>query len=87
MFWRINQHLVNPNILVPEEHGFWDGVSTDTATYKLNETIFSAWNKKEYIAGIFCDLNIAFDCVNHELLLPKLRFYGVRGVILEWLNL
>jgi hypothetical protein len=42
---------------------------------------------KEYIAGIFCDLTITSDCVNHELLLPKLRFYGVRGVIVEWLKL
>jgi hypothetical protein len=41
---------------------------------------------KEYIAGILCDLTITFDCVNYEILLPKLRFYGVRGVILEWLK-
>jgi len=37
-------------------------------------------------AGIFCDLTITFDCVSHEILLPKLRFYGVRGVILQWLK-
>jgi hypothetical protein len=41
---------------------------------------------KEYIADIFYDLTITFDCVNHELLFPKLRFYGMRGVILEWLK-
>jgi len=81
---RIKQHLVNHNILVPEQYSFQDGISTDTATYKLNETIFSAWNKKEYIAGIFCDLIKACDCVNHKLLLSKLKFYEVRGAILEW---
>jgi hypothetical protein len=36
---RIKQHLVNHNIVVPEQYGFGD-VSIDTATYKLLDTIF-----------------------------------------------
>jgi hypothetical protein len=84
---RIKQHLVNHNILVPEQYSFQDGISTDTATYKLIETIFSTWNKKEYIAGILCDLVKTSDCVNHKLLLSKWKFHRLRGVILEWFEL
>ena len=29
---------------------------------------------------------MAFDCINHELLFSRLKFYGVRDVILEWLK-
>jgi hypothetical protein len=64
IFQRINQHLVN-NIVVPEQHGFGDVVSIDIATYKLLDTIFNIWNKKEYIAGTVCHLAKAFDCVYH----------------------
>lgn len=40
IFQRKKQHVVNHNILVPEQHGFPNGASTDTATYKLSETVF-----------------------------------------------
>ena len=32
----------------------------------------------------FCDLAKTFDCVNQEILLAKLHFYGIQGVTADW---
>jgi hypothetical protein len=32
----------------------------------------------------FCDLSKAFCCVNQEILLTKLHFYGIQGTTIEW---
>ena len=52
--------------------------------FKLVKSIFSAWNNKEYITGLYCDLTKAFDSVSHELLILKLEFFGVKGCISNW---
>ena len=43
-------------------------------------------NKKKHCAGVFIDLKKAFDTVNHDLLVKKPFFYGIRGTANAWLN-
>jgi hypothetical protein len=84
IFRRLNDHIVMHKILLTEQFGFQKGMSTEDAVYKLNNVVLTAWNNKEYVAGIFCDITEAFDCVSHELLMMKLQHYGVQGVMLLW---
>jgi hypothetical protein len=55
------------NILVPEQFGFRQGKSTDSAALKLTISVLKSVNQKMYVEGIFCDLAKAFNCVNDEI--------------------
>jgi hypothetical protein len=47
--------------------------------FKLLNDILLALNNKASVGGIFCELEKGFDCVNHDLLMTKLKFYGIVG--------
>jgi hypothetical protein len=36
-------------------------------------------NNKSRAEGILCDTEKGFDCVNHNILLLKIEFYGIIG--------
>jgi len=67
------------NELVEEQFGFGWHLKTEKATYELIHGILSPFVKKLIVRGIFCYLAEAFDCVNRDILLSKLYFYGITG--------
>ena len=73
-----------------EQYGFTRGRSTTDAGVALLKHILNAWENSQNAIGVFCDLSKAFDCVQHDTLLRKLRYYGVQNgalnVIESYLN-
>jgi hypothetical protein len=41
-------------------------------------------NQNWHVGGIFFDLAKAFDCVNRDILLTKLRYFGMKGSMTDW---
>jgi hypothetical protein len=69
--------------LVTEQYGFRKGISTENPAFRLTGSVFKSINKKIHVGGIFCDFAKVFDCLNHEMFLAKLHFYGIRGAYEE----
>ena len=77
--------LLNANdIVVPNQFTFREKYSTHLAILKLVDDISEQLNNKNYCIGIFIDLSTAFYTINHKLLITRLLYYGIRGIVLDW---
>ena len=50
----------------------------------LTEDIRNAIDNNKFSCGVFIDLQKAFDTVDHDILLKKLEYYGIRGIANNW---
>jgi hypothetical protein len=66
IYIRLYKCISMNNILVKEQYGFRSNSSMEKASYKLIDEILTAMKYKLYVGCIFCDLQKAFDCVNHK---------------------
>ena len=51
----------------------------------ITENIKNKIDNQSLTCGVFIDLEKAFDTVNHEILLKKLEYYGIKGIERCWL--
>ena len=84
MYNRIISYLEKFSILYNNQFGFRSKHSTIHALLLLTDKIQRSIDNGTYSCGIFLDLSKAFDTVDHKILLTKLEYYGIRGVVNDW---
>ena len=81
---RVENFIEANKILNNSQFGFRKKHSTNHAMINLFETTLDGLENNLKVGGIFLDISKAFDCVNHDILLRKLEYYGFRGNTLIW---
>ena len=74
---QLTEYLTENSILNINQHGFRSGKSTTTAIFDMLKVLFENWSNKLLSCCIYIDFSRAFDCLDHNILLSKLKLYGL----------
>ena len=75
MFSRIYKYLEHSHLLYPKHFGFRKKHSAIVELVELTERIRVSQSK---VVDFFLDLKKAFDTLDYQILLRKLKSYGIR---------
>ena len=84
MYKRLIDFLNMRQLIYSKQFGFRSHYSTEYAVLSIIDQVQLAIESHDYSCGIFLDFSKAFDTANHQILLTKLDYYGIRGVVKHW---
>ena len=84
MYIRLINFITKNEILMQNQFGFQKNKSTEMAVNAITNQIINSFENKETSYCIFLDFAKAFDTVQHDILINKLEYYGIRGLPLKW---
>ena len=83
---RLYNFLDKYDLIYKRQFGFRTKHSTNDALLNLIETTKKMLDSGNFVCSVFLDLQKAFDTVDHNILISKLNFYGIRGCANSWIK-
>ena len=86
IFEQVYTHFSSNKIFHPNLHGYRRSRSTQTALLQMYDRWVRAAHHGQVTGVVLLDLSAAFDLVDHQILVKKLRIYGVDPNFCEWIS-
>ena len=83
---KLVNYLEEMNLISHRQHGFRKRRSCLTQLLSHIEYMYDCLNKNEEVDVIYLDYSKAFDKVDHQILIAKLKRYGIGGSVLHWIE-
>ena len=84
VFEQLYEYLHSKNLLYRSQYGFRKDHSTELASVELIDHICKEMDKGDTPFSIFSDLSKAFDMLDHDILVTKLKHYGIDETPMTW---
>ena len=84
VYRQLYSYFASYKLFYNSQHGFKKKHSTETAALEFIDRILQILDSGKIPFAIYLDLSKAFDTLDHDILLHKLRHYGVDGTPLNW---
>ena len=84
---QFTQHISQNDLVEPMQSAHRSGHSTETVLIKIKADLLHANDCQEVVCLVLLDLSLAFDTVDHFLLLQRLEdHFGIKETALEWIR-
>ena len=79
VFEQLLHYMEDNKLFYDDQFGFRPCHSTELAFLRFVDTLVKQMDNFYIPISILIDLSKAFDPIDHDIMLPKLRYYGVSG--------
>ena len=83
IFNQLHDYFQDNKLYCKNQYGFRRNHSTEYAALELIDRVILDMDKSEIPFSIFIDLSKAFDTLDHNILINKLQYYGIKDTALD----
>ena len=79
-------YFTSNKLFLSKQYGFRSNRSTELAASELMDRNIDSMNQNLSPVNLYIDLSTAFDCLDHAILLSKLKYYGINDSAIKLLK-